>query len=257
MPRLTKLILKVTLTSVLQSVNVSHMGNTAANMPVGSGETALVAVAAIAPQTDLPPTRKGQATREKLLVAAERVFGALGYEAARIADIVAEANVSHGLFYRHFADKDAVLFAVLTRLNDRLRHTSGRTAGETAVPTLAQLEARNILFFREYAEHRQLFRVSREAAARVADTGFRTLWLGIRSRFVERTRRWIGELEAGGHIALQPDADMLAEGLSALTEQMAYVQVGLAENDPDEATIERLGKACGLIWYRSIFGGVA
>ena len=72
----------------------------------------------------LPATRKGRATRERLLLAAEAIFGERGYEAARVSDIVAEAAVSHGLFYRHFPDKDAILFAVLTRLYDELRHSS-------------------------------------------------------------------------------------------------------------------------------------
>jgi AcrR family transcriptional regulator len=201
-----------------------------------------------------PPTRKGQATRERLLTAAEHVFGRHGYEKTRIADIVAEAGISHGLFYRHFADKDAVLNAVLTRLNDRLRHSSGRTSGEALVPTLEQLQARNILFFREYAEHRLLLRVSREAAALSGKDGFRAQWLANRQRFVARTQRWIELLVAEGHVGSVGDAATLAEALSALTEQMAYVSVGLAEADPMPDEIERMGKACGLVWHRSLFG---
>ncbi len=210
----------------------------------------------LAPQTthDLPPTRKGQATRERLLVAAEDVFGAMGYEAARIADIVARAGVSHGLFYRHFNDKDTILYAVLTRLNDGLRHTTGRGGAGTERPTIEQLQARNILFFSEYAQHRRMLRVTREAAARAEDTGFRALWLGIRSRFTERTRRWIEALAAAGHIEAFDDPGMVAEGLSALTEQMAYVQLGLAVDEPNEVLINRLGLASGIIWHRTIFG---
>jgi AcrR family transcriptional regulator len=205
----------------------------------------------------LPPTRKGQATREKLLAAAETVFAARGHENARVADIVAEAGISHGLFYRHFADKDAILNAVLDRLNDRLRGISGRVAGDGRVPTLEQLELRNIQFFREYAEHRLLLRVSREAAARSGDGEFRSKWLTNRGRFVARTERWLRELTADGHIAPIDDVRTVAEGLSALTEQMAYVLVGLAVADPDEAELERLGKACGLIWFRTLFGAAS
>lgn len=207
--------------------------------------------------SDLPPTPKGRATRERLLEAAETVFGALGYETTRVADIVAEAGVSHGIFYRHFVDKDAILNAVLTRLNDALRHSSGRVAGDDRVPTLEQLEVRNIQFFREYAEHRLLLRVSREAAARSGGGSFRAEWLANRARFVGRTQRWIEDLSANGEIAPVTDPATLAEGLSALTEQMAYVSVGLAEETPDDAALVRLGKACGLIWYRSLFGGAS
>lgn len=209
---------------------------------------------AVYPDARLPPTRKGQATREKLLIAAEQVFGNLGYENTRIADIVAKAGISHGLYYRHFADKDAILNAVLDRLNNRLRGTSGRVAGDGRVPTLEQLEARNIQFFREYAEHRLLLRVSREAAARRGDGDFRAKWRANRDRFVSRTSRWLQELSANGDIEPLDDGLTVAEGLSSLTEQMAYVQVGLAEADPDDAALERLGKACGLIWYRTLFG---
>jgi AcrR family transcriptional regulator len=202
----------------------------------------------------LPPTAKGRATRERLLDAAENVFGELGYDSTRVADIAARAGISHGMFYRHFADKDAILNTILVRLNNRLRDTSGRVAGENRVPTLEQLQVRNIQFFREYAEHRLLLRVSREAAARRGDGSFRAEWLTNRLRFVSRTHRWIEDLQANGDIAPIDDALAVAEGLSALTEQMAYVSVGLAEEDPDDAELERLGKACGLIWYRSLFG---
>ncbi len=202
----------------------------------------------------LPPTRKGLATREKLLAAAETVFGTRGYENTRITDIVSEAGISHGLFYRHFADKDAILNAVLDRLNERLRDSSGRMAGDGRVPTLEQLQARNIQFFREYAEHRLLLRVSREAAARSGEGDFRTKWLANRQRFVSRTHRWLQELSVNGEIAPLDDPLGVAEGLSSLTEQMAYVQVGLADDDPDDAALEAMGRACGLIWYRTLFG---
>jgi AcrR family transcriptional regulator len=200
-----------------------------------------------------PPTRKGQETRLRLLVAADAVFGRLGYANARVADVVAEAGVSHGLFYRHFADIDSLLMAVLSRLNERLRHSSGRIGGEPLVPTLTQLQRRNILFFQEYAEHRLLLRVSREAAARVGGD-FRTPWLQIRGRFVARTERWIDRLVAAGHIAPFEDPAVVAEGLSALTEQMAYVRIGLADTNPTPEAIDALGRACGLIWYATLFG---
>ncbi|XUU60567.1 TetR/AcrR family transcriptional regulator [Erythrobacter sp. HA6-11] len=204
--------------------------------------------------SELPPTRKGKATREKLLQAAAVVFGRLGYSATRIADIVAEAGISHGLFYRHFADKDAILLAVIERLNDDLRHTSGRSVGEQNTFSLTQMEQRNIQFFREYRQNRLLLRVTREAAALGEETGFRDVWLTIRSRFVERTERWLTQLVEDKVIEPIADIAMVAESLSALTEQLAYVQIGLAKSDPDDAFIERLGKACGLVWYRTISG---
>ncbi|KWV92143.1 TetR/AcrR family transcriptional regulator [Erythrobacter sp. YT30] len=203
---------------------------------------------------DLPPTRKGKATREKLLAAASVAFGQHGYGAVRIADIVAEAGISHGLFYRHFQDKDAILLAVLEQLNDNLRRTSSRALGENDALSLNRLETRNIQFFTDYRRNRLLLRVAREAAAQQDPSSFRRVWLQMRDRFVERAERWIERLVEAGEVPPITDIPMVAEGLCSLTEQLAYVQVGLAQNDPDDAFIERLGKSCGLIWYRTLSG---
>jgi AcrR family transcriptional regulator len=52
---------------------------------------------------------KGQRTMRRLLDAATMAFGSLGYDAARVDDIVAIAETSHGTFYRYFKDKEDVL----------------------------------------------------------------------------------------------------------------------------------------------------
>ena len=208
-------------------------------------------------QLELPRTRKGKATREKLLAAARVCFGQNGYSAVRIADIVAQAGISHGLFYRHFQDKDTILLEVLESLNERLRQTSARSVGEDDVLSLERLEARNIQFFADYRRDRLLLRVAREAAAKEDVSNFRRVWLQMRDRFVNRTERWIERLAASGAIAPVDDVAMVAQGLCSLTEQLAYVQIGLAPEDPDDAFIERLGRSCGLIWYRTLAGGAA
>lgn len=205
-------------------------------------------------EAELPPTRKGKATREKLLAAAAIAFGQHGYNAVRITDIVAEASISHGLFYRHFADKDAILLALLDQLNEDLRRTTARTVGESDSLSLERLQARNILFFRDYRRDRLLLRVAREAAAQQEHSDFRRVWLQMRDRFVARTECWLERLVANGAVPPLADIPMVAEGLSSLTEQLAYVQVGLAAQEPDDAFIERLGRSCGLIWYRTISG---
>jgi AcrR family transcriptional regulator len=53
-----------------------------------------------------------QRTRQELLAAGHEVFVARGYYAARVADIVKAAGVSHGVFYRYF-DNKAALFRLL------------------------------------------------------------------------------------------------------------------------------------------------
>src|SRR5271156_1284765 len=53
------------------------------------------------------------ATRRKLLAAAEKIFARTGYEAARLEDIAAAAGYTRGAFYANFDSKEDIFFALL------------------------------------------------------------------------------------------------------------------------------------------------
>jgi len=55
---------------------------------------------------------RSQATRERLLAAAEKVFADKGYDGAKLSDIAEEAGVSVGAVYFRFKDKDALFLGV-------------------------------------------------------------------------------------------------------------------------------------------------
>jgi AcrR family transcriptional regulator len=54
-----------------------------------------------------------EATRKKLLAAAERIFARSGYEAARLEDIAAAAGYTRGAFYANFDSKEDIFLALL------------------------------------------------------------------------------------------------------------------------------------------------
>lgn len=54
-----------------------------------------------------------EATRKKLLRAAERIFAREGFEAARLEDIAAKAGYTRGAFYANFKSKEDIFFALL------------------------------------------------------------------------------------------------------------------------------------------------
>lgn len=58
------------------------------------------------------------AYREAILDAATRVFGRLGFHAAKMADIAAEAGVAAGTVYNYFKNKDEVFRSMLERGQD-------------------------------------------------------------------------------------------------------------------------------------------
>jgi|SRR5579863_4107998 len=201
-----------------------------------------------------PPTQKGLAMRERLLKAAARVFTRRGYELTRVEDIAKAAHTSYGNFYRHFRNKDEVLMAVLRPLLDEVYFASKRRAGPSARLSEDEFAANTIAFLKNYARHRELLRVMREAAARGEKASFYSMWIGERERFVRRTTAWLMRLQAAGAIPPSVDAEVAAETLGALTEQLAYVKLGLAGERPSDAEIERLGSHSARIWYRGVFG---
>lgn len=60
------------------------------------------------------PTEHGTASRTRILDAAAEVFAHLGYEKARMADVVEASGMTKGAVYFHFESKEALAVAVLT-----------------------------------------------------------------------------------------------------------------------------------------------
>lgn len=112
--------------------------------------------------TGRPLTKRGEATRRRLLEAAEVVFAEQGYHEASIVKITERAGIGLGTFYLYFDSKQSVFEALVIDLNKRVRHSmSEAMAGATT-----RLEAERAGFrgfFRFTAEHPALYRVVREA----------------------------------------------------------------------------------------------
>ena len=82
----------------------------------------------------VPATPRGQRTRQRLLQAAETVFGEKGYEHASIADITREAEVALGTFYVYFPDKQSIFVEVVDELGARLRRLIAEAVEELRGP---------------------------------------------------------------------------------------------------------------------------
>jgi AcrR family transcriptional regulator len=67
------------------------------------------------PRTEEASQRIRDERREHLLHSAARVFARKGLAATKIADIAADAGVSHGLVYHYFGSKEDVFRAVVER----------------------------------------------------------------------------------------------------------------------------------------------
>ena len=67
----------------------------------------------MASEEAVPPTRKGQATRERIIAAAAREISSGGVARTRLDEVKAAAGVSSSQLYHYFADKHALVLAVI------------------------------------------------------------------------------------------------------------------------------------------------
>lgn len=68
-------------------------------------------------------SNKSQATIEKILNAAEKLFAEKGYDKTSMQDMTRLAGVSKGAIYHHFQSKEAIIRAVLDRQNIAFKST--------------------------------------------------------------------------------------------------------------------------------------
>lgn len=116
----------------------------------------------VSPATGRPLTKRGEATRRRLLEAAETVFADLGYHEASIVKITEGAGVALGTFYLYFDSKQTIFEALVIDLNRRVRHAMSESMAEAK----DRIEAERLGFegfFRFTAAHPALYRVVREA----------------------------------------------------------------------------------------------
>lgn len=109
-----------------------------------------------------PRTKRGEATKAKLLEAAEAVFAECGYQQASVSKITARAGIGQGTFYLYFETKLDLFEQLIEDLNRRVRKAMSVGAARGANRVESEREGFRE-FFRFTAEHPALYRVIREA----------------------------------------------------------------------------------------------
>lgn len=119
-------------------------------------------------------------TRKALIAAARRLFAASGYHNVGIREFAAEAGVTRGALYHHFASKEELFLAVMEMIQEELReHAAQRhldparpdrwtqlrndfqiALDEMMAPEVVQIlliDAPSVLGWQRWREHRQRF----------------------------------------------------------------------------------------------------
>ena len=171
-------------------------------------------------------TAKAKRTKERLLRAAERVFGTSGFDRASIAEITAGAGVSQGTFYCYFVDKKAVFLALLDELGRELR-TALRAATHGLTGRLDIERAGFRGFFQFVAEHRDLYRIVRQAEF-VDESAYRTYYLRLAAGYTRGLRH---AMDAGQ--IRRADPEQLAWSLMGMADFLGMRWVLWEDGPPD------------------------
>jgi AcrR family transcriptional regulator len=180
-----------------------------------------------------PLSRRGLDTRRRLLDAAERVFGELGYHDASVVKVAEIAGVAAGTFYLYFDSKKAIFDELVRDLNRRVRHAM-KDASSSA-DTRLEAETRGFgAYFRFTAEHPTLYRIIRQAEF-VSPEMLRYHYERLSEGYIEGLR----EASAAGEVG-ELDPEVAAYALMGMGELigMRWILWGDGEPMPDRVTSE-------------------
>lgn len=105
---------------------------------------------------------KGEATRQRLMDAAEEIFGTKGFYQTSVSDITQKAGVAQGTFYLYFPTKADIFRALVEHLSHTLRKET-EIATRTATDRLDAERLGVETFYTFVDKHRNLYRIIRQA----------------------------------------------------------------------------------------------
>jgi AcrR family transcriptional regulator len=110
------------------------------------------------PDLPQPATARGEATRRKLLDAAELEFGERGFHAASISAITGRAGVAQGTFYLYFPSKEEILRELVRYMGRELRRSLSEATRDSR--DRLETERKGLRAFAEFSlAHENLYRI--------------------------------------------------------------------------------------------------
>ena len=142
--------------------------------------------------------RDKDATRQRILDAAEMVFADKGYHGAVVDDIISVAQTSKGGFYFHFSNKQVIFLALVDALSPRLAIAVERAIADEP-DAIAKVDAALRIVLDLFARHRRLSKILLVEAVGLGH-GFDEKLMLVRGQFIALIQRYLDEAVAAGSI---------------------------------------------------------
>jgi AcrR family transcriptional regulator len=194
-----------------------------------------------------PRSAKGRRTRARLLEAGKAVFERDGFLQARITDIAAQAQVSHGSFYHYFDSKESLFREIAEEVEVRLvsmddiAHDLDHNAGP-----VERIRAANRAYLSAYRKEARIMRVIEEVSRYNDDV--RMVRAKRDDYLAARLESAIKRLQAEGLADKRVDERYAATALGGMVAKFAEMMfIGGAQFEM-EAAVEQLT----LLWANAL-----
>jgi AcrR family transcriptional regulator len=193
-----------------------------------------------------PTTRKGAATRARLLRAAKFVFERKGFLNTRVSDIATRAKISYGTFYHYFDSKEAIFLELAQLEEARLTsapHDDGNAHRGLTSTAVERITGANRRYLERYREQAAIMGVIEQVSRH--DEQVNAVHVATQRLFAEQAERACRRLQQDG--AADPGVDPVVAGdaLGAMVGRFAelWLVQGYRDYDFDEA-VEQLSLLC-------------
>lgn len=196
-------------------------------------------------------TAKGFNTKRQLLDSARKVFERTGYLEGRVADVVAEAGVSHGTFYNYFLSRYDVFAAAAIEVSGGLREEFRTPRPASDHHSLyARVMADNIRAAEYYRRHAPFIAVFEQfATVGRAEADVRLM---VRDTFVMRSARAVERMQADGEADPRLDPWLVSDVLTCMFERTVLNWYVLGLEEEYEHGIEDRIVALSKVWVRAL-----
>ena len=142
---------------------------------------------------------------ERLLAAAEQLFGERSYRRTSVADICARAGIATGSFYAHFGSKADIFAAAVRQINADLRATMSAALEQAPDNQRARERAAFRAFFDLLSRRPWIDRLAR--ASEVVDPG---LFREYYERLARGYARGVRQAQLAGEVDARYDPEVIA-----------------------------------------------
>ena len=188
-----------------------------------------------------PRSRKGAATRARLLEAAKAVFERDGFLEARITDIAEQAGISHGTFYHYYDSKEQIFREVAAAQEELLTAPpdDGPDSTRKATSEFERILRANRNYLQRYRDEAALMGVIEQVSR--YDEPVNAARMATMKHFVERAEASIRRLQKDKAVDNRIDPAVAADALGAMVARFAelWLVQGYRDYDFDDA-VEQL-----------------